>query len=526
MSCSAGSARRALRIVGLGWLSAWYVKGDFLALYLLWDIRAHPVIHPLFPPLMRDPNVAAAAYFAPALCLVLLFAGSMTPLRIAAFVMLVSALVLCAHADTYNDVTFMTSFWVALWINWLVWGWDRLAERGVEHALMLAKGVLGMIFFGGAVGKLTSEYLSGEAVYQIYIVQKDYWFYPWLRGIIPVEALRQLATALSWTTIALELLLASAPLWPFRAVFWFAIVTLPGMTLVSTWRLYSVLGSLLWMLVACRVLACPRFSPANGDKAEIPGNQRLAEEHRAHGADGEERPERNGRSRIAATHEHPDEANDGSGKRCNQQGDRNRTPSQKGADHRQELHVAATHPLATGEPEVSFGDGPEQPAAEKDADQRSLPARISDQEGRNETDGDSRKTHHVRNDLMVEVDEAHDDQGAEEHQSDESLQPGTEGIERHDSRNAGEDLDHRVAYRDSGAAFPATASQQQIAHHRDVVVGTDRRAAGRAIGAGGEQRLPGWKPMNANIQKAAHDEPDGEGCHQEWDVVRHVRIHE
>src|SRR5262245_42371354 len=102
-------------------------------------------------------------------------------------------------------------------------------------------------------------------------------------------------------------------------------------------------------------------------QSQIPVDQLLTEEERADGAGGEKRPERNTLAPIAAAEENHRDADDGTGKRPEQQGDRYSAPTEKRADHRQELDVSAAHALTIGEPIVPLGDDPQEAATKQDA---------------------------------------------------------------------------------------------------------------------------------------------------------------
>ena len=109
---------------------------------------------------------------------------------------------------------------------------------------------------------------------------------------------------------------------------------------------------------------------------------------------------------------------DGAAERPDQQGDGHGAPAEEGADHGEQLDVAAAHSLASGDAVVPFGDGPQDPAAEQDAEQRRLPAGVAASPRRREADDDAGQADGVGDDLMIEVDEGDDDQGAEEGEGD------------------------------------------------------------------------------------------------------------
>ena len=63
-------------------------------------------------------------------------------------------------------------------------------------------------------------------------------------------------------------------------------------------------------------------------------------------------------------------------------------------------------------------------------------------------------------------------------------------------------LDERIAKAESPAAAAGAAAENEPAENRNVVIPPDRRSAG-AMGAGRDDRLAGWDPVDADVQEAA-----------------------
>jgi hypothetical protein len=255
------TAKLVFRVVAASWLFGWYCNapGDpgFLRNFL--DATVHPLEHEMFPQALSDPRVAFSIYLAPLLIGLALWRPTRMMMRAASVLMVVCAFFACIHLETCNDATFVTSLWVGAWLAWFVWsGAPRNAEfrtlaRGLAHV------VVGVLFLGPLIGKLTPEYRSGEAFYRLYFRDNPDWPYPWLRAELAPETFRGLATGFGRSAIFAETLLALAPILPTRFVLAVGVLTSLGMMVAWTFHLASVLSSILGLLVAAEILSRARI---------------------------------------------------------------------------------------------------------------------------------------------------------------------------------------------------------------------------------------------------------------------------
>ncbi|MEM7788617.1 MAG: hypothetical protein AAF594_12915 [Bacteroidota bacterium] len=156
------------------------------------------------------------------------------------------AFALLVHVAAYNDATFVTCLWAGLWIAWLA---TQGKEEGVAWGPRLAQGVVSLVFLGGALGKLTPEYISGDVLYHVYFLQRETLFYPWLRATLDPEMLRTLATWFSWSVIALEAALATCVFWKPRVALWAAALACTAIVAGSTIYLASVMAPLVGVCI-------------------------------------------------------------------------------------------------------------------------------------------------------------------------------------------------------------------------------------------------------------------------------------
>jgi hypothetical protein len=246
---------RLFRVVASFWLAAWYCNapGEVGFIDNFVDAQSHALELPGFGVWLSDPRIGLSIYAAPLAAL----ASLLWPQRLsraAAVLMSVSSLAACMHLETCNDATFVTALWSALWLVWLAFNAERDDAAFLEVGRGLAHGVIGLVFLGALVGKLTPEYRSGEAFFELYFRHNESWPYPALRASLSTGAYRELATWFSRSSLWAETMLALAPILPTRFVVALGAATMLTMMGAWTFHLFSVLGSLLGLLLAAELL--------------------------------------------------------------------------------------------------------------------------------------------------------------------------------------------------------------------------------------------------------------------------------
>ena len=246
----------AARVFGwatLGWMIGWYVKlGSNLT--LAGQALYAPLHHPHFQGWRADHGTLLLILALPAATLPLVWLGRRRFLIVSALVYMLCAWAGLMHQMTFNDATFVTSFWASLWLLWLAVSSDEpdphqeqpLAQRARRFAMM----IVSLMFLGGFVGKLTPEYWSGLMFYHYFFLDRDILHYPWLRQVLSAEQLRALATWFSRWVVIMEGAMMLAFLAPFRKVAPVAIVCMLSIVAGSTPWLTSVFGSMVGMVLA------------------------------------------------------------------------------------------------------------------------------------------------------------------------------------------------------------------------------------------------------------------------------------
>jgi hypothetical protein len=219
-----------------------------------------PLAVPFFPEVLQNFALAAAAYCVP------LVLGSWALLRAsprAAWVALLSffggSCVLLLHQDTYNDATFVTSFWVSLIGLWFHRASARAGAELASRTAYLTQLLIGLLFFGGFVGKLSPGYFDGSTLYRIYFAERNHFTFVWLRELLSPAQLRTAACVYSWFVLCVEGVLATVPLWSARPALIASMLGLGGLVLLNNFLLASVIcaplalvGVSLWLVLQTR----------------------------------------------------------------------------------------------------------------------------------------------------------------------------------------------------------------------------------------------------------------------------------
>ena len=208
---------------------------------------AHPLKDSFFPSILSNTFVSMGCYFLSMMCCVLIVSTRHTKVAlVCAGALAASLYTLCIHQQTYNDVTFLTCFWTTIWSIWFTSRIDKDPENALlEKGVFLSHVVLSLIFLGGAVGKMTPGYWSGQVLYEIYFADRDFWFFNALRETFADEMLHSIARWYSRFVIGTELVCSLLWLLPPRLASLLALVTCCGICIMSNILLFSVLTCLI-----------------------------------------------------------------------------------------------------------------------------------------------------------------------------------------------------------------------------------------------------------------------------------------
>ncbi len=207
-----------------------------------------PLEDSFFPDWLRSVWTVAITYLVTVAAIALNLVTASRPLQRAySWLTLVGTSILCVHQASYNDMTFVTAWWASLWAVWYVHRMDDEDRASLlRRAALLSRLIISVVLLGGAAGKWTAEYWSGEVLYDIYFRDRDFWLFNLLRANFEPDTLREIATWYSRQVIVLETV-AGLGLWLLSPK-WAAavgVILLASIALFSNFLLFSVLMSLI-----------------------------------------------------------------------------------------------------------------------------------------------------------------------------------------------------------------------------------------------------------------------------------------
>lgn len=214
-----------------------------------WKVyRWIPLQSDFFPALFQSDRTLAVSFVAAVAAAILgtLFRHHI-PRHVACAALLVGLTMLCLHLGSYNDATFTTAWWTSLWSWWFV---SRMGRDDEDELLrkgaFLSRCIVSLVFLGGAAGKWTPEYWSGEVLHEVYFAGRDFWTFNALRDRYDPETLRTIATHYSRVVTVTETILGLG-LWlmPPRISAVIAIAVLTSIAVLNNHLLFSVLLSLI-----------------------------------------------------------------------------------------------------------------------------------------------------------------------------------------------------------------------------------------------------------------------------------------
>jgi hypothetical protein len=257
----------AYRLVQLGTLLALIWKLPFL----IGGANAYielPIQQDFFSPLLSSAAVVIGSYLFVCIAIAFNWFCRQDLLRSkTAWLPVVGLSILCIHQGSYNDMTFTTAWWAMVWSAWFAGRIDESDTQLIDRGARLSRTILSVILLGGAAGKWTAEYWSGQVLYEIYFVDRDFWIYNWLRESFSPEAVREIATWYSRKVIIVETVVGLT-LWamPSRIAAAVGLAVYASIAIFSNYYLFSVLLSLI-------ALAAVGFLVPSGGRSSAPATE-------------------------------------------------------------------------------------------------------------------------------------------------------------------------------------------------------------------------------------------------------------
>lgn len=214
---------------------------------------AIPIHDSFFPSWLQQAVTLRIAFLVAVGSIFLTWFAQQRRLRCAAIsICWLASTVMLLHQGSYNDMTFTTVWWCNVWALWYVSRMDIDSPEELQRkSSFLCRLLVSVVLLGGAVGKWTGEYWSGEVLYEIYFRDRDFWVFNCLRSCLDADSLRWAATAYSRQVIAVETA-GGLLIWLLPAR-WAAVVgtvIFSSIALLSNFLLFSVLAPLIGLSVA------------------------------------------------------------------------------------------------------------------------------------------------------------------------------------------------------------------------------------------------------------------------------------
>jgi hypothetical protein len=258
---------RAFRVVGASLMAVRLLlltrHVQFAALQV-----AVPVDDSFFPPMLTAPLPLLVASLAP------LFSGLVAlPLprrsfcRVHAATETLSAGVLLVHQATYYFATWVVAFWAGCFLVWLAWSAASNDKAAHRTGPFLAQLIISFLFLGGAAGKWTHGYWTGEPFYDMFFRDSPSFLFTALRARFDETTLHQIATLYSRAVVCVETGMAFVVFLPTRAAAILGILAALGVWVVSI-DLFEVTLPIIGLACAAWILAPPTRSYEHEMEAE------------------------------------------------------------------------------------------------------------------------------------------------------------------------------------------------------------------------------------------------------------------
>ena len=128
--------------------------------------------------------------------------------------------------------------------------------------------------------------------------------------------------------------------------------------------------------------------------------------------------------------------------------------------------------------------------------------------GERDAEAETKPVYGVGENPRANIRNCEDDHKAKEEEPFESFKRETKNEVASDEKNGGEKLDGRIHGGNRCTAAAAFPAKQKPRKQRDVVVGFDCRLAVGTTRARGHNGHAIWNPRDADVQKAANDQPE------------------
>ena len=252
-TCPPTSMTLRFRVVAAGVILGLTYKWRYFR-FSDWAYHRLTIRDEFFPVWLQDADVLRWSYLAAVSGWLAAGWSRQVRLRQAACVAaLAASTVLMLHRGSHNDMTFVTAWWAGLWMTWVAFRLpvDSPGEL-YQKATRLAAAILSVTLLGAAAGKWTGQYWSGDVLREIYFVDRDQWFFNWIRHSTRPRTIPEVAKWYSRMVIVTETT-AGLTLWclPPRMVAAVGVMLFSSIAIFSNVYLISVVAPPVALAAVC-----------------------------------------------------------------------------------------------------------------------------------------------------------------------------------------------------------------------------------------------------------------------------------
>ncbi len=244
-----------------------------------------PVQDHFFPAALRHPALLLVAFFAPVISEVMALAQAAPGrMKLAAVVETFGAGLLLLHQASYFYATWVIVFWAGLFMVWMAWSGAADEERASAIGPFLAQLIIAFLFLGGAAGKWTAGYWSGEIFYDLFFAHRTDLIYSQMRLWFGDATVHLIATWFSRTAVVVETSMALVVFLPTRLASSVSIAAALGLWFTSS-DLFEVSWPIIGLACAGRLLAAARRRPDGCEGRRLAGGNDKTSDAQAPGID-------------------------------------------------------------------------------------------------------------------------------------------------------------------------------------------------------------------------------------------------
>jgi hypothetical protein len=222
-------------------------------LALIGMVATIPVDDPFFPGPLRAPTLLAFGWILPLLSAIpALVRPRSAWATVHGSTLLFGSAVLLVHQGTYFFATWVVDFWIGAFLLWLARAGRRDPVAACRSGPFLVQLLIAFWFLGGAAGKWTWEWWTGDAARELLVLSQRTHTTQLLVRLYGSDtaAIGSIGTCTSRISVMVETALAAVIFLPARPAFAAAAAVAVGMWLVVSYNLFEIMWPIVGIAAA------------------------------------------------------------------------------------------------------------------------------------------------------------------------------------------------------------------------------------------------------------------------------------